>query len=149
MIKIPIKYKTFDDEEVTEDLYFNLSKAELIELSVLDGGDFVDMLKKIVEDDDKEHIIKEFKNIIKLSYGQRSDDGKRFTKNEELSKEFLTTEAYSEFFMKLLTDEDFAAEFVNGIIPKDLMDEVAKIMTENSDDTKDNDNDKVDEDVSS
>ena len=63
-------------------------------------------------------IIKVFKELVLKAYGEKSPDGKRFIKSDELSTAFAQTEAYSELFMKLATDDKAAADFVNGIIPK-------------------------------
>jgi len=69
-------------------------------------------------------IIGFFKDLVLLSYGKKSDDGKRFVKSKEISKEFSETPAYSDLFMELASDAEKAAEFVNGLIPKDLAKEV-------------------------
>lgn len=55
------------------------------------------------------------------AYGEKSPDGKRMIKSAELSEAFAQTEAYSELFMKLATDSKAASEFVNGIIPADMV----------------------------
>lgn len=55
--------------------------------------------------------------IWRKSYGEKSPDGKRFVKSEELSTAFSQTEAYSQLYMELATDADKAAEFINGVIP--------------------------------
>ena len=43
----------------------------------------------------------------------------------ELTEEFSQTEAYYQLYMKLATDDEFAAKFINGIMPADLADQVA------------------------
>lgn len=128
MLKKRITYEDFNGEEVTEELYFNLSKAELVELELSRPGGMQEHLQKIVESEDGKAIITEFKELILMSYGQRSEDGKRFIKNQELRDEFASTEAYSQLFFELCTDAEKAAEFVNGIIPTGLADEVANLQ---------------------
>ena len=59
-----------------------------------------------------------FKDIILRAYGEKSADGKRFIKNQELRDAFAQTEAYSDLFMELATDAEAAAKFINGIIPQ-------------------------------
>ena len=84
------------------------------------AGGLSEMLQSIVKAQDAPSIIKIFKELVLKAYGQKSPDGKRFIKSEELSTEFSQTEAYSQLFMELATDADAAAKFVNGIVPGDI-----------------------------
>lgn len=127
MLKKTITYKDFNDEEVVEDFFFHLSKAELVELEMGTDGGLSESLKRIIVTKDGKEIIKEFKNIILGSYGKRSTDGRRFTKTQELRDEFESSEAYSVLFMELVTDTDAAVVFINGIVPAGLAEEAAKI----------------------
>lgn len=120
MIKKTIKYVDYNGTERTEDFYFNLSKAEVSEMELSVDGGLSQMLERIVASQDNKEIIKMFKKIILKAYGEKSADGKRFVKSEELATAFSQTEAYVELFMELATNEDKAAEFVNGIIPHNL-----------------------------
>ncbi len=117
MLKKTITYEDFDGNKRTEDFYFNLSKVEVLEMEMGVSGGMTQMLNKIVAAQDGERIIKTFKEIILKAYGEKSPDGKRFIKSEELSTAFSQTEAFSQLFMELATDADAAAKFVNGIIP--------------------------------
>jgi hypothetical protein len=128
VLKKRITYEDFNGEEVTEELYFNLSKAELVELELSRPGGMQEHLQKIVESEDGKAIITEFKELILMSYGQRSEDGKRFVKTQAMRDDFASTEAYSQLFFELCTDAEKAAEFVNGIIPTGLADEVANLQ---------------------
>ena len=87
-----------------------------MELSV-DGG-LVEMINRIVAAKDGKQIIAVFKDVILRAYGEKSPDGKRFIKNQELRDAFAQTEAYSDLFMELATDAEAAARFINGIIPQ-------------------------------
>ena len=124
MLKKTIKYTDFNGVERTEDFYFNLTKAELMEMEMSTTGGLTEMVRRIVNTQDTPSILRVFKKIILKAYGQKSDDGKRFIKNEELSKEFEQTEAYSELFIELLQNEAEAAKFVNGLLPADLAKQV-------------------------
>lgn len=117
MLKKTIKYVDYDGNEREEDFYFNLSKAELIEMQMSVNGGIDKYLKRIISEKDTVKIMKEFKSIILKAYGEKSDDGKRFVKSEELSEAFSQTEAYSELLFELIADPDKAASFVKGIIP--------------------------------
>ena len=127
MLKKTITYEDFNGETVSEDFFFHLSKAELVELELSHEGGLSEALQKIVEAEDGKSIIAEFKNIILGAYGKRSEDGKRFIKNQALREEFESTEAYSTLFMELVTDAEVAAEFINGVIPQGMAEEAAKL----------------------
>ncbi|MCM1224003.1 MAG: hypothetical protein NC548_57080 [Lachnospiraceae bacterium] len=119
MLKKTITYTDYNGVERTEDHYFNLSKAESMEMEMSTSGGLSEMIRKIVAAQDMPAIIKIFKEIILKAYGQKSPDGRQFIKSPELSKAFSETEAYSQLFMELATDADAAAKFVNGIVPNE------------------------------
>lgn len=130
MLKKRIKYTDYNGEEREEDFYFNLSKAEIIEMELSTEGGMKNMIEKITDEKDMPKLIALFKRLIKMSYGEKSADGKRFVKSEDLSEAFTQTEAYSELFMELATNDNAAADFVNGIIPPDLAQEAALSIVE-------------------
>ena len=117
MLKKTFTYIDYNGVERTEDHYFNLSKAELMEMELSTTGGLAEMINKIVAAQDAPAIVKVFKDLVLKAYGQKSADGRRFIKSEELANEFAQTEAYSQLFMELATDADAAAKFVNGIVP--------------------------------
>ena len=118
MLVKKVKYVDYKNQPREEELYFNLSKAEIAEMELSHKGGLSAKINRIVATEDGEEIIKLFKELIIKSYGIVSDDGKRFIKNDKLREEFLQTEAYSELFMELAGDADAASAFVNGIIPQ-------------------------------
>lgn len=120
MLKKTIKYVDCNEIERKEDFYFNLTEAELMEMEYGTTGGFSEMIKKIIAAQDTPTIMKIFKELLLKAYGEKSPDGKRFVKSEELSTAFSQTEAYSKLFMELATNDVKAAEFVNGIIPKSV-----------------------------
>ena len=120
MIKKTISYTDYDGNERTEDFYFNLSKAELIEMDVSSTGGLQKLLQKITQEQDGQRIFEMFKRIILKSYGEKSLDGKHFVKSSALSEAFAQTEAYSELVMELLSDEKVAAAFILGVVPESL-----------------------------
>ena len=129
MLKKTISYEDFNGETVSEDFFFHLSKAELVELEMRHEGGLSASLQRMVDAEDGKGIIAEFKNIILTAYGKRSDDGRRFVKNQQLREEFESTEAYSALFMELVTNTDAAIEFINGVIPAGMAEEAAKVAT--------------------
>jgi hypothetical protein len=127
VLKKTITYEDFNGEEVTEDHFFHLSKAELVELEMSHQDGLSEALQKIVKAEDGKAIIAEFKKIILGSYGKKSSDGKRFVKTQELRDEFESSEAYSTLFMELVTETDKAIEFINGIVPQGLEQDAARV----------------------
>lgn len=126
MLKKSITFEDLEGNKLTEDFYFNFSKAELVELEMSEKGGLVGFLEEIVKTQDGQLIIDIFKKIILLAYGVRSEDGRRFIKSDELRNEFSQTDAYSELFMELATNAGAAATFMNGVIPAALAEEVKK-----------------------
>lgn len=126
MIKKTITFTDYNGVERTEDFYFNLTKAEIMEMEMSTAGGLAEMIQKIVSAQDAPSLIAMFKELILKAYGEKSLDGKRFIKSKELSDAFSQTEAYSILFMELATDATEASNFVNGIIPADISKEVAK-----------------------
>lgn len=134
MYKRTITFTDYDGNERTEDHYFNLSKAEIIKWVTTSGDYSLDkVFDKIIEKRNGREIMQIFEDLIRLSYGEKSLDGRRFDKSEEVKKNFMDTEAYSVLFTELVTDAKKASEFINNIIPRDLAEEVTKIMNENKD----------------
>lgn len=125
MIKETITYVDYNGVERKEDFYFNLTKAEIMEMEMSTKGGLAEMIQRIVAAQDQPAIIKIFKDLITKAYGVKSPDGKRFIKNEEVLDEFVQTEAFSQMFMKLATDADAAAKFVNGVVPADMAKQIA------------------------
>ena len=132
MLKKIITYTDYNGVERTEPFYFNLSKAELMEMELGVTGGMTEMLNKIIAAKDAPSLMKTFKEMIMKAYGVKSDDGKRLIKSEELSTAFTQTEAYSVLFMELITDDKAAADFVNGIIPNEIQAEVAAQTAQNT-----------------
>ena len=120
MLKKTITYTDYNGETRSEDFYFNMSKAEIVEMEMSVNGGMSEFMKKVASTQDAPTLIKLFKDLVLNAYGEKSLDGKRFIKNEKLKEEFSQTEAYSVLFMELAFDAEKAAEFVNGIIPADV-----------------------------
>lgn len=126
MLKKTIKYTDYNGVERTEDFYFNLNKAEIMEMQLTTVGGLDTYLKKIISTQDVPTLMRIFKDLVLKSYGVKSDDGRRFIKNDQLREEFEQTEAYSILYMELSTDAEAAAAFVNGIIPADVAKQLPK-----------------------
>lgn len=120
MLKKTITYTDYNGAERTEDFYFNLTKAEIMEMELTTTGGLTGMIEKIISTQDIPAIAKIFKELTLKAYGEKSPDGKRFIKNDEIRDAFAQTEAYSVLFMELATDDQKAADFFNAIMPADL-----------------------------
>ena len=124
MLKKTIKYEDYNGTQREEDFYFNLTKAELMEMEMGTTGGLAEMIDNVVKAQDAPSIIKIFKDLVLKAYGEKSPDGKRFIKVNDagipLSIGFSQTEAYSQLFMELATDAKAASDFVNGIIPANM-----------------------------
>ena len=127
MLKKTITYTDFDGNERTEDFYFNFTKAELMEMELSEYGGFTNLINKIVQENDVARIAEIFKDIVLKAYGEKSLDGKRFVKSQELRDAFAQTEAYSQLYMSLVFDADEATKFVRGIMPADVQAEALKL----------------------
>lgn len=127
-----IKFTDFNDVQREEEHFFNLNKAEVIKWLTTTGDYTLDkVLERLSKERNGKKIMEIFEDMIKMSYGKPSLDGRKFEKTEEIWNEFYQSDAYSELFTELVTDAAKAADFVNKIIPKDLAAEVAKIIKEN------------------
>ena len=120
MLKRQITFEDFNGDKCTETHYFNLSKAELVEMEVIYKEGFEVHVQRIIESKDNAALIKEFKDIILMSYGEKSADGKKFVKNDELREAFSQTAAYQELFIELATKDGAADDFIIGVVPKEL-----------------------------
>ncbi len=117
MLKRTMTYVDYDGNQRTEDFYFNLTKAEIMEMDLSASGGLDKWITRIVAEQDGAKIVEIFKKIILKAYGEKSLDGKRFVKSPEISEAFSQTEAYSDLFVELATNAEKAAEFINGIVP--------------------------------
>lgn len=131
MLKKTITYTDYEGEQRTEDFYFNLSRAELVEMEMGTTGGLTKFIQRIIDAKDTKEIIAIFKELILKAYGEKSPDGRRFVKSKELSEGFAQTEAYSDLFMELSSNDESAVAFFNGIIPQGVV-EVATASAPNT-----------------
>lgn len=130
MYKKVIKYTDYNGIEREEPFYFNLNKAELVKWEGSTLGGMKAMYDKIIAAQDKEALISLFETIIQRAYGEKSPDGKRFMKSPEILANFISTEAYSNLFMELASNDEAASAFMEGIMPADLLEEAKKSSPE-------------------
>lgn len=124
MIKKTIEYTDFDDNVRKEDFYFNLTKDELVQLGVKYPGGLEKKIDSLIRTNNGSEVYDIFRTIILESYGEKSDDGRRFIKSAEMSEAFSQTNAFSELIMEMMNDAAYGAKFIEGLIPKDLLEAV-------------------------
>ena len=120
MLKKTITYTDFEGNQRTEDHYFNLSKSELMRMELSTEGGLGKKLESIAASENVPKLIEMFEMLIKSSYGVKSDDGKKFIKNDKITEEFINSAAYDELFMSLITNTDEAITFFKSIMPGDV-----------------------------
>ena len=131
MYKITETYTDYDGNQRTEDFYFNYSEAELADLQFSVSGGLAGMIDKIIKTNDMPKLVELFRELIQKAYGEKSNDGRRFIKSPELTKEFTETVAYSQIYMRLATDSKAAQEFINKVVPKSMKDKMQQANQQN------------------
>ena len=117
MFKHNIKYTDYNGMERNEVFYFNLSKAELMEMELSTNAGVEEMIRMMIATNDNAKIVQTFKDLILKSYGIKSEDGRRFIKSKELREQFEQSEAYSEFFMEMIANKDgIQTKFINDVV---------------------------------
>ncbi len=115
MIKKTIKYTDFNGKENEETLYFNLSQTELTKMELGTQGGMSNYIKEAVESGDNGKILELFTKMLLESYGQKSEDGKRFVKSPKMKEEFAQSAAFDALFMEFIQHPETAEAFAKGI----------------------------------
>ncbi len=115
-----IEYTDFNGVARKEKFYFNLTKAEILDMELGKTGGLTEYIQKILQAQDTPAIMSLFKTLLLKSYGVKSDDGRRFIKNDQVREDFEQTQAFSDLYMLLALDDNEAAKFVNAIVPEDM-----------------------------
>lgn len=120
MLKKTVSYVDFNGVECTEDLYFNLTQTELMKMESEIPGGLHAQLENAVNTSDPHKMFKFYEMIINRAYGEKSPDGKRFVKSDEISNNFMHSAVYDNFYMELLTKDGEMEKFIKGILPANL-----------------------------
>lgn len=130
MVTETVKYVDYNGVERTEQVHFNYTKAEIMEMEMSQSGGMAEMMQRIVDAKDTPSLFKVVKELVLGAYGEKSADGKYFMKKDAngvpLSLKFEQTEAYSQIFMKVATDDEYAMKFIMGAFPSELVEEANK-----------------------
>lgn len=127
MLKEHLVYEDFDGNKRERDFYFNLTPQEVSEMEASHKGGMSTFLTRIMHEKDETELVKYFKEFLLMSYGKKSDDGESFVKNDQIREEFKSSMAFSELWMRFLTEEHAFENFVKGVLPKDMDKYIAKI----------------------
>lgn len=120
-----VTYTDFDGNVRTEDFLFNFTKQEIAEMELTTDGGMAKMIERITKAKSQKELIQLFKKLVLDAYGQKSDDGKHFVKNDKIREDFASTQAFSDIYMELVTNADKASEFFNAIVPKEKSDKLS------------------------
>lgn len=116
MLKQRVKYEGFDGELIEEDLYFNLTRMDLIELNDrYESKDMAAYIDKIVKEKNIKKLYKVLKDIVLMAYGVKSEDGKRFIKNQTVKDEFAESLAFAQLIEDFHETDTAMSAFVTGI----------------------------------
>lgn len=126
MYKHHFIYEDYNGVRREEDHYFDLSEPEIMRLNFSSAGGLAETVERISQEQDGGKIIELFERIIQMAYGEKSEDGKLFIKSEEAKQRFVYSPMYSQLYMKLGTDAEFASEFINAIVPKNSIPQEAQ-----------------------
>lgn len=115
-----IKFVDYDGNNREVTAYFNLNKAEILEMNMNEEGGLEALINRITLTTDTKELMRLFKQVILGSYGEKSADGMRFVKKQELTDAFEQSCAYPELLVELINNAEEAAKFINNVIPKDI-----------------------------
>lgn len=127
MLRKEVKYKDFDGNDRKDVLWFHLNEVEITEMDLETSGGLVKYMESIIDTNDVNQLITIFKDLLIRSYGERSMDGKHFYKDDKIRNEFVSSAAYPVLYMEMVSDADKAVEFINGIVPSNIREQMAKI----------------------
>lgn len=119
MLKRTFKYVDFNGVEREEDVFFHLSKTDLVELQMSVPGGIAAYIRQISSAQDSKAIFSALREIMLKAYGEKSLDGRRFMKSKEISEAFAQTPMFDELFQELAFDEAKMAAFIDAITPDD------------------------------
>lgn len=106
-----IEYVDFNGNERSDKLYFHLSLPEVTRIEAEIDNSLKDHITSLIANRDKKTLLDFLERIILTSYGERTQDGRTFKKNEQITSDFENSLAYAEFFEQIITEEGMAQSF--------------------------------------
>lgn len=124
MFKWEHTYTDYNGYNRTETFYFFLKANVLLDLEWRTPGGLEGYVKNIMSKMDGQGLADTFKMLIEKSYGVKSPDGREFIQGDDVFRSFSQTEAFADLYIGLATDDKFAAEFINGIFPRESIEKL-------------------------
>lgn len=128
MLKKTVTYTDYNGVERTEAYYFHYNEAEILDMEMSTEGGFAERIQKIIDAKDQVSLMQVIKKFVIDAYGVKSEDGKRFIKNDIVRTEFLESPAYSQIWMELVMDDEVAADFINNVIPSGMKEKLEGLI---------------------
>ena len=128
MLKKTVTYTDYNGVERTEAFYFHYNEAEILDMEMSTEGGFAERIQKIIDAKDQVSLMQVIKKFVIDAYGVKSEDGKRFIKNDTVRTEFLESPAYSQIWMELVMDDEIAADFINNVIPSGIKEKLEGLI---------------------
>ena len=128
MLKKTVTYTDYNGVERTEAFYFHYNEAEILDMEMSTEGGFAERIQKIIDAKDQVSLMQVIKKFVIDAYGVKSEDGKRFIKNDAVRTEFLESPAYSQIWMELVMDDEIAADFINNVIPSGMKEKLEGLI---------------------
>jgi hypothetical protein len=117
MYEYKCRYTDFFNNEREETFRFNLTESEVLNKELTTQGGLQNLLERMTQKQDIPSLATFFREFLEISYGEISPDGRNFDKSPEIWKHFESSNAYNKLYMDLLSDDDFALDFIAGVIP--------------------------------
>lgn len=127
MLKKEFTYTDFDGNQRTETGYFNMTKAEIAAMQVKMDGKFIDYLQDLVRGNHIEKLFHIFSDLVLDSYGEKSEDGRRFVKNAQIREDFKSSMMYSEMIVDLISAPEKMSAFTRSILPADMVSKAGEL----------------------
>ena len=120
MFKITQKYTDFDGHDRTEDLYFNFTEPQLRALLDKDPSFTEKNLANLIATKDLKQMLEAIQTLIIAAYGVKSEDGKVFKKNKEITENFACSAAFEQLMDDIMYkgDVETIKAFMVNIFPK-------------------------------
>ena len=131
MYKITKKYEDFRGNDREESFYFNITESEMADMIKNDPSFRPDYLVYLTKEPSGFAMMDVIRKLIVLSYGEPSEDGRHFRKDDQITKDFIQSKAYEEILNDFFDGEHetMVKDFVLNVFPKKYKDGIAKQMT--------------------
>jgi hypothetical protein len=133
MFKIHQKYTDFEGHDREEDLYFNFTEPQLREFLDKEPTFSEKSIANLVATKDPKQMLEALQKLFIAAYGEKSEDGKVFKKNKEITENFACSAAFAQIVDDIMYKGDIGLvkSFIINIFPAKftalLEDEVNKL----------------------